>query len=1416
MWEFQPGADIATPPKPAEWAAVEVPFLWTATWKYKVNRVGKSWSKLKLRELDDGWFETRVAIPQAWTGKVVYLELSGLQCDAVVWVNGKRLGELRGPDGRVAVTAAVTPGKEARIRLWVTRWWHGTKNQRANDPLRDTAIKGQVKTKWYKKEDDVRRGTPGGLAGRAALRAVPERVEIENVRVETSVRQGDIHVHVDYRLRDKSLRPRFEAQVAELDGSTTGLPSASGIVEMDGRHDGTRSHTLVARWPHPRLWEVGDPHLYRLRVRMVGPDGPVDEYHAVRFGFREVWAEGKELILNGHPLRLRLPYFVSSVPQMILFEGMGFNAMEFQPNPTAWYGTWGLFPRESATQAGGKLLDAADERGWAVLMPAPGVTHAKNAILKPAAQALYLRDLRAWLRRLDRQNRPSILSWVPSMNTGDNYNPKNLGRKPTTPRAEWYGKVEELIKSIDPSRLVFHHQGGRTGDMEMLNFYLNFAPLQEREEFLSAWSESGEKPWGVVEHGPPATVNFFKRSTVAYFTEYAAIYLGDEAYALEKDEYVQACLNVRPGGHHKSAFAGVSGLAESGQLAHVGEWTGYYRFMDLFIRNTNKAWRAWGVNGGWFPWIFNVGFGVPPGHKPTRRGWHMYSGFETPDEALKQRPEWANPIYDAYRDTMQSLLVFIGGPAKHFTAKDHSFYAGEAFEKTIVVVWDGPGGKQLSVDWELAAAGQVCAKGQATFSLGPGAIEKRPLHMTAPQVVTRTQATLKIVAKDDAGRPVSKDRLQLAVFPPIPRTPRAKSRWRIFDPLGKTTDELKRLGFSAEPLAPNGSLRGIDVLAVGYKALTQAKRMPFTLDDVDRGLRVVLFEQDVASLEAMGFRVQDVVPRHVFPRVATHPILRCIEPSDLVNWRGEGQLLPTTSEGMKVWPWPHAPHWGNAMSVASVVIETPHRGAFTPILECEFDLAYSPLLLWEHGEGQIVFCQLDLTSRVGKEPAASILASNLIDYLDSEHGRSQGKRVVCLTADRETASFVEGLGFESEATGTTSEASGLRPASHLVVVGPDGLANAASPGSAVREFVRRGGSALVMPQGEAQLQGAGLPWRLETEAAKLARVSPDALRGGEPLLRGVGPQLLHWRTSLGMDRFARAGLPAKSARLLGGLLLRVSEGKGTWLFSQLDWRPLNDGSHHLRRARWNMRKFHRQLLGNLGARTGRQVAEQFLSPRQFAPMVNVPLWQVLNKIAEVPADKGERNDFPGLQSLLPAERWVAKTSSASKRDFEWRLRAADKNGYLDLARLAPAREGRVGYAVTHVYASTARRASFALSSDYWCVFRVNGETVIDHGKTGRPRRAPRPGEIRLQVPFKKGWNRLEVKVASGNGGFGLWCHISDPGDLRVAPRLTAPESVPATVPAPGDLLKEPMVSGVDLLYCEPLQKEDDPYGFTRW
>lgn len=369
-------------------------------------------------------------------------------------------------------------------------------------------------------------------------------------------------------------------------------------------------------------------------------------------------------------------------------------------------------------------------------------------------------------------------------------------------------------------------------------------------------------------------------------------------------------------------------------------------------------------------------------------------------------------------------------------------------------------------------------------------------------------------------------------------------------------------------------------------------------------------------------------------------------------------------------------------------------------------------------------------------------------------------------------------------------------------------------GPALRGFVARGGTVLLLPQTRESLAAAGLPWALPLHEVRAARaeIQGDAK---DPLVRGLGPQLTHWRTFLEGSVFAREGLPPGARRLRGGWLLRVPEGAGQWVCCQVDWLRLPAGDNTLR-ARWNTQKLYRQLLTNLGAVNDAALTTQFLNPRHFAPMRDVNVWQVLQQAVPIPAETGPNSTFPGLAEPPAAERWVQDPSPDQRQDFTWRLRAMDANGYLNLTHVAAPRLGQAGYAVTHLYSSVARSATVAVSADYWLVLRVNGTVVVDQSREPRPAAAPKPGEIRLRVPLRAGWNRLEVRVASGTGGFGFWCQVSDPGDLRLSPTVTVPENTPAAWPAVADLRAEPVTSGAQLLYAEALQKEDDPYGFTPW
>jgi len=88
--------------------------------------------------------------------------------------------------------------------------------------------------------------------------------------------------------------------------------------------------------------------------------------------------------------------------------------------------------------------------------------------------------------------------------------------------------------------------------------------------------------------------------------------------------------------------------------------------------------------------------------------------------------------------------------------------------------------------------------------------------------------------------------------------------------------------------------------------------------------------------------------------------------------------------------------------------------------------------------------------------------------------------------------------------------------------------------------------------------------------------------------------------------------------------------------------------------------------------------------------------------------------------------------------------------------------------------------------------------------------------VRIKVPLKVGWNKLVIKVASGSGGFGFWCQVTNPGDIRVAPSIETHGYIPTEIPSKKELLAEPISKDINIFYVEPLLKADDPYGFTPW
>ncbi len=169
-------------------------------------------------------------------------------------------------------------------------------------------------------------------------------------------------------MTDVFVRTSTRKKEISLDVELTGVKQAGpvqvvadmlnekGEVEKSFAADATvvakETQTVALSWPwaDPRLWDVGQPNLYTLRLKVKGA-GLDDEYNQ-KFGFREFWIEGRQFYLNGTVIHLRQPCFYNG-PRMQVgdtFSEMGAANVDTRGD----------------TADSGRNLDDADRKGYLV------------------------------------------------------------------------------------------------------------------------------------------------------------------------------------------------------------------------------------------------------------------------------------------------------------------------------------------------------------------------------------------------------------------------------------------------------------------------------------------------------------------------------------------------------------------------------------------------------------------------------------------------------------------------------------------------------------------------------------------------------------------------------------------------------------------------------------------------------------------------------------------------------------------------------------------------------------------------------------------------------------------------------------------------------------------------------------------
>ncbi|MFZ2657265.1 MAG: glycoside hydrolase family 2 TIM barrel-domain containing protein [Victivallales bacterium] len=208
--------------------------------------------------------------------------------------------------------------------------------------------------------------------------------------------------------------------------------------------NGSVTHNMRVPWTDANLWQPESPSLYVLKTAIAG-----QETHSERFGFREVWIEGGDLLLNGHPLHLFSDWGHKLTPYcftenwirqwfgMIRDANMNHSRLHTHPHPQL-------------------IMDLADEEG--ILITGETGIHGSGGAL--AADSPEFWDAaREHIRRFVRRdkNHPCVILW--SVENEARWNPRT-----THLLEDALPRLRKLFNELDPTRTAYHE-----GDSSLWN-----------------------------------------------------------------------------------------------------------------------------------------------------------------------------------------------------------------------------------------------------------------------------------------------------------------------------------------------------------------------------------------------------------------------------------------------------------------------------------------------------------------------------------------------------------------------------------------------------------------------------------------------------------------------------------------------------------------------------------------------------------------------------------------------------------------------------------------------------------------------------------------------------------------------------------------------------------------------------------
>lgn len=326
------------------------------------------------------WYRRKIQLPEAFRRpqRRVLLNFGAVDYEAIVWVNGERVGAHRG--GHVGFGFDVTDYLRAGENTVVLRAW---------DPSVDRSIP-RGKQYWEPKSEGIFYTRTTGIWQPVWIEAA-DAVHVKSLRLTPDVDAAQISIQPSLSRLVPNLRMRTTVRFGEQ------VQAQSEIACMVMRPMAT------INLPNQRLWSPERPHLYDLTVELIGSDNQVLDRVESYFGQRKVAVHDYRIFLNNSPYYLKMVLDQGYWPESTITPPSD-EAMQYDIKMTKAFGFNGARKHQKVEDP--RWLYWADKMGlivWGEMANAHQYT--------PEYAARFVEE---WQQAIERDyNHPSIIAWVP-------------------------------------------------------------------------------------------------------------------------------------------------------------------------------------------------------------------------------------------------------------------------------------------------------------------------------------------------------------------------------------------------------------------------------------------------------------------------------------------------------------------------------------------------------------------------------------------------------------------------------------------------------------------------------------------------------------------------------------------------------------------------------------------------------------------------------------------------------------------------------------------------------------------------------------------------------------------------------------------------------------------------------------------